>query len=174
MNRKTYALPPSLCNVSDETPHLGLRTVNAEDPSWKIGPRSRTMRFSMKIASLTAVLLLLQITPTDRLSSTNAATVFSKFAARATQSGAEKRDKQHSVTLQWHPSTSAVAGYNVYRSAKPGGPYKKLNARPTSGTSYQDSTVRPGATYYYVVKSVTPKNVESIASDEISAVIPAQ
>jgi fibronectin type 3 domain-containing protein len=100
-------------------------------------------------------------------------TNFSNLAARAAQSDTANRDNKHSVTLHWDASTSIVVGYNVYRSDKSGGPYKKLNARPIRGISYRDSSVRAGQRYYYVVKSVSSDKEESIASKEISAVIPA-
>jgi hypothetical protein len=34
----------------------------------------------------------------------------------------------HSVSLRWNSSTSPVAGYNVYRSTKSGGPYTRVNS----------------------------------------------
>src|SRR5437899_8642189 len=37
---------------------------------------------------------------------------------------------QHSVSLSWKPSTSAVAHYNVYRSGTSGGPYTKIASVP--------------------------------------------
>jgi hypothetical protein len=61
-----------------------------------------------------------------------------------------------SVTLTWGASTDAnggaVAGYNVYRSTTPNGPYTKVNTAPIDNTRYADSTVQSG-TYYYVIKS---------------------
>src|SRR5205823_3853621 len=34
----------------------------------------------------------------------------------------------HSVDLSWSPSTSAVVGYNIYRSGTSDGPYAKINS----------------------------------------------
>jgi len=78
----------------------------------------------------------------------------------------------HSVSLAWSPSTSSVAGYNVYRSSVSGGPYTKLTATPAAGTTFADSAVQSGQTYYYVVTAVSATNIESAYSNETSAAIP--
>ncbi len=77
-----------------------------------------------------------------------------------------------SVTLTWDPSTSVVAGYYIYRGTLSGGPYTKLNATPVSLTTYIDTTVQSGLTYFYVATAVDSSNVESVLSNEISATIP--
>jgi fibronectin type 3 domain-containing protein len=76
------------------------------------------------------------------------------------------------VTLNWTPSTTAVAGYNVYRSTVSGGPYAQLNSSLVLPTSYTDSAVQLSQVYYYVVTSVAA-GAESIDSNEASAAIPA-
>jgi fibronectin type 3 domain-containing protein len=78
----------------------------------------------------------------------------------------------HSVTLNWTASTSTVSGYNVYRSTVSGGPYTKLNSTPIAATTYVDTTVQSGQTYYYVVTSVDSSGVESTDSSEVSAIVP--
>jgi hypothetical protein len=84
-----------------------------------------------------------------------------------------QKSQQPSVTLNWG-SVSEVIGYFVYRSSKSNGPYTKLNAQADSGTSYTDSSVAKGDTYYYVVTSVNAENVQSTYSKQISVTIPAQ
>jgi P pilus assembly chaperone PapD len=84
-----------------------------------------------------------------------------------------QKSQQPSVTLNWG-SVSEVVGYFVYRSSKSSGPYTKLNAQADSGTSYTDSSVAKGDTYYYVVTSVNAENVQSTYSKQISVTIPAQ
>jgi hypothetical protein len=79
----------------------------------------------------------------------------------------------HSATLSWNASTSSVSGYNTYRAAVSGGPYTKLNASLNISTSYTDSTVQSGQTYYYVVTAVDLSGVESSNSTEASATIPS-
>ena len=78
---------------------------------------------------------------------------------------------QHSVSLSWKASTSAVVGYNVYRRGTLG--LVRLNSLPVPGTSYIDRTVQPGQTYFYLTKAVSAKGGESTASNEIRADIPS-
>jgi len=78
----------------------------------------------------------------------------------------------HSVALAWSPSTSTVMGYNAYTSAQSGGPYTKLTGTPVAATTYTDSSVQAGQTYYFVVTSVDSNNVESAYSAEVSALVP--
>jgi Abnormal spindle-like microcephaly-assoc'd, ASPM-SPD-2-Hydin len=79
--------------------------------------------------------------------------------------------QQHSVTLAWGASTSAVLGYNIYRRTD-STTYTRLNSFPLSQTSYTDSSVQSGATYYYVATSVAQNQAESAHSNETKAVIP--
>lgn len=87
-------------------------------------------------------------------------------------SGTDMQTVSHSATLNWTSSASTVMSYYVYRGAQTGGPYAKLNAAPASLTTYTDSTVQAGQTYFYVATSVDSNNVESTFSDETSATIP--
>jgi fibronectin type 3 domain-containing protein len=65
-----------------------------------------------------------------------------------------------------------VIGYNLYRGTVSGGPYAKLNGSILSGTTYTDSAIQSGATYYYVSTSVNSDSEESAYSNEASATIP--
>jgi hypothetical protein len=78
---------------------------------------------------------------------------------------------QHRVNLSWKPSTSPVVGYNVYRRGPSG--LVKLNVAPVAGTTYVDSAVQPGQTYYYTTKAVSPTGTESSPSNEVRAPIPS-
>jgi hypothetical protein len=80
----------------------------------------------------------------------------------------------HDVILSWTASTSsAVAGYNVYRGTSSGGESSTpLNSTPVNGTTYTDATVTAGTTYYYVVMAVNSSNVQSAASNESEATVP--
>jgi hypothetical protein len=77
---------------------------------------------------------------------------------------------QHLVSLSWKPSTSAVAHYNVYRSGTSGGPYTKIASVP--GTSYTDTAVQAGRSYYYVTTAVSSTGKESSHSNQVHALIP--
>jgi len=78
-----------------------------------------------------------------------------------------------SVVLNWNASTSQVVGYRVYRSATSGGSFSLLSASEVSGLTYTDTTVSSGSTYYYVVTAVDSAGVESVHSNQASAVVPA-
>ena len=69
------------------------------------------------------------------------------------------------VSLAWTASTGATS-YNVKRAASNGGPYTTV-ASP-AGTSYTDTTVSNGTTYYYVVTAVSSSG-ESANSNQASA-----
>jgi hypothetical protein len=78
----------------------------------------------------------------------------------------------HSVSLSWIASASSVVGYNTYSSTQAGGPYTKMTNAPVAATSYTDSAVQTGSTYFFVVTSVDSSNVESAFSNEVSALVP--
>ncbi|HJX00363.1 MAG TPA: hypothetical protein VJ453_09385 [Terriglobales bacterium] len=75
------------------------------------------------------------------------------------------------VNLTWNASTSSVVGYNVYRSNTAGGPYTKLTSPGANLLSYTDTTGIGGQTYFYVVTAFGVENVESLASNEVSALV---
>jgi hypothetical protein len=79
----------------------------------------------------------------------------------------------HLVSLSWTGSpTATVAGYNVYRSTVSGSLFARVNAAPVSGLTYTDSTVQNGVTYYFVATAVDTNGLESVFSNQVSAVIP--
>ena len=77
-----------------------------------------------------------------------------------------------SVLISWNPSSSSVAGYNIYRGTVSGGPYTKLNSSLSFATTYTDATVQSGRKYYYVATAVDSDGVESKDSNEAAAAIP--
>ena len=82
-----------------------------------------------------------------------------------------------SVVLSWQGAVDAnggaVAGYNVYRSTTPGGPYMKVNTDLITGTGFTDTSAQTG-TFYYVVKSVDSDGDESAPSIELVVVAGAK
>jgi hypothetical protein len=78
---------------------------------------------------------------------------------------------QYSVALSWNPSTSSVAGYNVYRGTA-SGVYSKINNSLDGTTTYTDSTVASGMTYYYAATAVSPGGQESGYSSPLKVTIP--
>ena len=65
-----------------------------------------------------------------------------------------------------------MTGYFVYRGTQSGGPYTKLQSSSQPGTTYVDSTVQSGTTYYYVVTAVDSSGNESADSNQATAVVP--
>jgi P pilus assembly chaperone PapD len=78
----------------------------------------------------------------------------------------------HAVSLSWTPSSSTYSGFNIYRGTTSGGPYTRLDTSVVSATSYVDSGVSSGSTYYYVATEVDSSGTESAYSGEVSAKIP--
>jgi hypothetical protein len=77
----------------------------------------------------------------------------------------------HSVTLSWTASASDnIVGYNVYRGSTSGGPYTQIAF--VGGTSYQDSGVSAGQTYFYTATAVDSTSHESPYAAQAVAVIP--
>ena len=79
-----------------------------------------------------------------------------------------------SVTLAWSaPSSnggSAITGYKVYRGTSSGG--EAFVASVGATTSFTDTLVSAGATYYYTVTAVNSVPGESAPSNERSATLP--
>ncbi len=79
---------------------------------------------------------------------------------------------QPTVQLTWNASSSVV-GYRVYRSTTSGNFYSPLFSTPLDALTFDDSTVTPGDTYYYVVTAVDANGVESTYSNQATANVPA-
>jgi len=78
----------------------------------------------------------------------------------------------HAVTLSWTESSSGTTGFNIYRATVSGGPYTRLNSSLSTGSSYTDSSVSAGSTYFYVTTALNSSGVESKYSNEARAAVP--
>jgi hypothetical protein len=79
----------------------------------------------------------------------------------------------HVVTLSWNADNSqGIVGYNIYRGSTSGGPYSRINSTLDPSTTYSDSSIADGQTYYYVTTAVNSTGEESGYSNETQAVIP--
>jgi hypothetical protein len=76
------------------------------------------------------------------------------------------------VTLSWSPSTSNVAGYNVYRSTSSSGPFSRLNSALDKNTTFVDSSVGVGNTYFYATTAVNANGQESTYSNLAQVNVP--
>lgn len=109
------------------------------------------------------------IVPAGTTSTTFTATAGS---VSTNQNGTLTATVLHSVSLNWSASVSPnLMNYKVYRGTTSGGPYGVVT---TLGlvTSYVDSNVQDGQTYYYVTTVVDDSGAESGYSNEASAVVP--
>jgi Abnormal spindle-like microcephaly-assoc'd, ASPM-SPD-2-Hydin len=79
----------------------------------------------------------------------------------------------HTATLSWTSGDPTAVAYRVYRSGVSGGPFGSLTASPLAVTTYVDSTVSGGSTYFYVVTELNAAGVESQFSSEVSAKVPS-
>jgi hypothetical protein len=73
------------------------------------------------------------------------------------------------VGLSWNTFAEATS-FCIKRSTTVGGPYTTVASNVT-GTSYEDSTVKAGETYYYVVAGMSSNGV-IVNSNEASVAIP--
>lgn len=73
--------------------------------------------------------------------------------------------------LSWSASTGAES-YSVKRATTPGGPYTTV-ANGLTGTSFNDTSVATGTTYYYIITATNSADGESTASQEVSITTPA-
>ena len=84
----------------------------------------------------------------------------------------------YSVMLSWTASPSPdalgyeITGYNIFRSTASTGPYTQLNSTLVAGTTYTDTTVADGTTYYYAVAAVDSSEAQSGYSTQAEAAIP--
>jgi hypothetical protein len=138
--------------------------------------------FSLSGASTPATLTPTQqltfnviFSPTVAGSVTGAVSVTSNATSTPTTialSGTGAQVSSLTVALSWNASTSAVSGYNVYRSTTSGSGYVKINSSLLSGLTYTDSNVQSATTYNYVTTAVDSSGTESTYSNQATAVIP--
>jgi hypothetical protein len=87
--------------------------------------------------------------------------------------GAGVAPGSHSVDLSWNTGSGTAVGYNVYRSTVSGGSYTQINNVLDAATTYIDTSVVAGATYFYATTEVNAQGQESTYSNVAEAVIPS-
>jgi fibronectin type 3 domain-containing protein len=71
------------------------------------------------------------------------------------------------VQLVW--TDTGAASYNVYRGTTMGGPYSLIANTTSTYSTYLDTDVVNGVTYYYVVRPAALNGDELCQSNEASA-----
>ena len=98
----------------------------------------------------------------------------SNSPASATLTGTGIAAPVHTVLLSWNASTSSdIVGYNVYRRTGTTGSYSQINTVLDAATTYTDTSVTDGQTYYYETTAVNSSNEESEPSTPQAVSIPA-
>jgi len=77
------------------------------------------------------------------------------------------RAKLDKTQLTW--TDSGAASYNVYRATTSGGPYLLIANTTSTYSTYLDSGLSTGTTYYYVVREAALNGDETCQSNEASA-----
>lgn len=72
------------------------------------------------------------------------------------------------VSLEWS-AVPGAAGYNVYHSPLSGGGWVKANTVPVTATTFDDTPLKNGQKYYFVVTSLDDAGNESAYSAQVSA-----
>jgi hypothetical protein len=129
--------------------------------------------FPVTVAAGKSVSFTATFTPQSS-GSASAKFTFTGNTSQATESlsGTGMAGASHSVGLSWQPSSSDVEGYNVYRGSGSSGPYSKITASLDGATTYTDTTVKSGTTYYYVTTAVGTDGMESSYSNQVKVTIP--
>ena len=167
----TYSSGPSLSGISPSTgPVTGGTTVTITGSGFESGSSvsfGGIAATSVKLVSATEIQAVSPVSPAGTVtivvtnSDSQGATLDSAFTY------------YHTIGLSWTDSSASVSGYNVYRSSSTGGPYTRLNSNLISGTSFSDTNVQAGQTYFYVTTAVNTSNVESSYSDQAQAIVPS-
>lgn len=88
----------------------------------------------------------------------------------AAPGGVVTRAGDQSVVLHWARNSEAnLAGYRIYRSLNPNGPFTLLNSAPLQLPSFADFAVTNGQNYFYVVRALNGAWAESLDSTVASA-----
>jgi hypothetical protein len=130
-------------------------------------------KFPLTIPAGQEVSLNVTFTPQHSVKSSGTLTFVSNAADSPTSEALTGTGTAPYVSLSWNASTSQdVAGYNVYRKTSANGSFTKINSKLDSQTTYTDSTVLGGTTYYYATTAVNSSGKESAYSNRAQVLVP--
>lgn len=158
----------------------GLSTIEIENISVSGSAFSVTgsTKFPISLAAGASVTVQLQFSPvvagsaTEPLMITSSAATSPTSIAEMTGTGIAGSPKK--VQLTWlapNSASSAIVGYNIYRSANGTG-YQLLNSAVDQGTTYTDTSVQSGSGYDYYVESVDAAGNQSPPSNTTTVSVP--
>ncbi len=73
------------------------------------------------------------------------------------------------IRLRWQAPGETRLRYHVERALDPAGAWERLTPEPIDPTHFSDGAVEPEVTYYYAVRSVSRRGMESERSEPIRA-----
>jgi Glycoside hydrolase family 44 len=120
---------------------------------------------SSVVAGTTYYYVVVAINSSGASRDSNVASATPTAAAPATPTGLSATAGDKQIALSWTASAGATS-YNVKRATTHGGPYTNISS-PTA-TTYTDSELVDGTTYYYVVSGLNAGG-QSANSSEVSA-----
>ncbi len=131
------------------------------------------LSFPLTIGAGQSVTFSVNFSPSQSGSASGTLSVASNASGNNTTEGLSGTGvtPKHNVDLWWAPSSSSVAGYNVYRGTAVGS-YTKINTALDSQTTYTDATVVSGQTYYYAATAVSSSGQESGYSSPVQVAVP--
>jgi len=143
-------------------------TSGGFSPSTITGSGSSTLTMNTTTSTVPYAVSLTVTGTSGSITHTGSTTLLVNLAAPASLTATPNSSGQ--IALAWPASVSATS-YHVKRSLVSGGPYVTVGC--TSSTSYTDSGLANGVTYYYVVSAAYTSNPdaggESVDSAEANA-----
>ncbi len=172
-----FSSPVSLSVGSESGFPAGI-TSGGFSPSSISGSGSSILTMNTMTSAAPYALSLTVTGISGTITHTGSTTLLVNLAAPASLSATPNSNGQ--VALSWPASVSA-SNYHLKRSLSSGGPY--VTVACTSSTSYTDSVLANGVTYYYVVSAAYTANpdaggesadsAEASATAQIQVVVPA-
>ena len=147
---------PVTLSVGSESGFPAGITSGGFSPSSVSGGGSSTLTMNTTTSAAPYALSLTVTGTSGTVTHTGSTTLLVNLAAPASLSATSNSSGQ--IALSWPASVSA-SSYHLKRSLVSGGPY--VTVACTSSTSYTDSAVTNGTTYYYVVSAAYSANPDA-------------